>query len=66
MGDNHNMDMVHFLEAHGIPAFPTKAAILAANVSLPMLLGWGDDDFRLFFELNQIPKGPQLLSRGQF
>ena len=36
------MEMMGFLEYHGIPAFPTKEAILAAKISLPMLMGWGD------------------------
>ena len=53
--------MAAFLESHGIPPFPTKEAILKGGITLQALLGWGDDDFRLFFELNAIPKGPQLI-----
>ena len=54
-------DMTQFLEQHNIATFPTKEALVASGVDLGTLLGWQDDDFRLFFELHQIPKGPQLI-----
>ena len=60
-GRMEDMEMVAFLESHGIPPFPTKEVILKGGITLQALLGWGDDDFRLFFELNSIPKGPQLI-----
>ena len=52
MGDGADAAELSFLEENSLASYPTKDAIIAANISMDTLLGWKEEDMKLFVETN--------------
>ena len=50
MGDGADAAVLSFLEENSLASYPTKDAIIAANISMETLLGWNEEDMKLFVE----------------
>ena len=50
--DGADAVVLSFLEENSLASYPTEDAIIATNISMDTLLGWKEEDMKLFVEQN--------------